>query len=404
MASNLPVLFILLWLLPDVVTLEAIVWVMLAFAAFWAIKSRMGGGVYRSALAQCRYFFPFIVYSGVSIFWSVYWEISFGRWLVLIVTTICGIYLGVRYPFRRIVRFLAIFNLFLLAFSGFYAFFYPDIGIMNYYNIQGAWRGIFWHKNHLGVMAAFSALTCMLETAIAYQSRDKRGMVLWSAISLLSILIVVQSDSVAAIMTVIAIFGLLALGLLWLNFKARLTRRNYAVLAALLGITLVVLFLRLDDIFGLFNRNTSLTGRIPMWNYLFSAYFSQRPFWGYGFNAFWYIESHQLAVQAAAGYPDPIIIADNGFIDILINTGVVGFLLFLLFYFDLWRRSLACAIQARDLNDMLPLMVMAFILLANISWSVLFENENFFMLIMVALLASFVKSGDGSGAEPPGRD
>jgi hypothetical protein len=35
-----------------------------------------------------------------------------------------------------------------------------------------------------------------------------------------------------------------------------------------------------------------------------------------------------------------------------------------------------------------PVILMAYTLLANISWSLLFENEGFFMLIMIAVLFS----------------
>ena len=107
---------------------------------------------------------------------------------------------------------------------------------------------------------------------------------------------------------------------------------------------------------------------------------------GYGFNAFWYIESHQVAVQQAAGYPDPIIIADNGFIDILINTGFVGLFLFLIFYFGLWWRSIAFASKAKDIIGVFPVILMSYTLVANITWSLIFENEGFFMLLMISVL------------------
>ena len=125
-----------------------------------------------------------------------------------------------------------------------------------------------------------------------------------------------------------------------------------------------------------------------MWTYLFNTYFSKHPLLGYGFNAFWYIDSHRVAMGLAAGYPDPIVIADNGFIDILINTGYVGLILFLVFYFGVWWRSIQYARKAKDINGIFPLILMSFTLLANISWSLIFENEGFFMLIMISVLFS----------------
>ena len=89
----------------------------------------------------------------------------------------------------------------------------------------------------------------------------------------------------------------------------------------------------------------------------------------------------------AAGYPDPIVIADNGFIDILVNTGYIGLILFLIFYFGAWWRSIKYAhAKAKDINGIFPLILMSYTLIANISWSLIFENESFFMLIMISVL------------------
>jgi O-antigen ligase len=123
-----------------------------------------------------------------------------------------------------------------------------------------------------------------------------------------------------------------------------------------------------------------------MWGYLFETYLSKRPFLGYGFNAFWYIDSYRVAIGKAAGYPDPIVIADNGFIDILINTGYIGLILFLIFYFGAWWRSIKYASKAKDINGLFPVILMTYTALANVSWSVMFENESFFMLVMLAVL------------------
>ncbi len=110
--------------------------------------------------------------------------------------------------------------------------------------------------------------------------------------------------------------------------------------------------------------------------------------WGYGFNAFWYIEPYRVEIGLAAGYPDPIVIADNGFIDILMNTGYVGVILFLLFYLGVWWRSVQYANKVGDINDFFPIILMSYTLIANISWSLIFENEGFFMLVMIAVLYS----------------
>lgn len=388
--SNISAFLNAIWLLPSIVMMQTAVWIILAAFAF--IRLRLVGEDIWLSLMGFWFFLPFLVYSGLSIFWSVAWVVSLGRWLVLVGTLICGIYLGSLYTFKEMLRFLALFSVFLLGICGFYIIFNPDIGIMNYHSIQGAWKGVFWHKNHMGIFAAFSVFLCLTEAVLAWQARRKGGLLAWASLCFTSFIFVVKSDSAAGLMISMAMFGLSALGLLWLRFKEKLTNRHYLAIAGLFAVAVILTFINLDGVFGLFNRNTTLTGRVPMWNYVFSAYFSERPYWGYGFNAFWYIASHRIDIQRVAGYPDQIIIADNGFIDILINTGVFGFLLFMIFYFYLWREAILSTINSRSILGITPLMIMGFILLANISWSMIFENESYFMLIMIAIFVGFIKN------------
>lgn len=387
--SNISAFLNAIWLLPSIVMMKTAAWIILAAFAF--IRLRLVGVNIWLSLMGSWFFLPFLVYSGLSVFWSVAWAVSMGRWLVLVGTLICGIYLGSLYTFREMLRFLALFSVFLLAICGFYIFFNPDIGIMNYHNIQGAWKGVFWHKNHMGIFAAFSVFLCLTEAVLAWQAGQKGGLLMWGSLCFTSLIFVVKSDSAAGLMISMAMFGLSALGLLWLRFKEKLTNRHYLVIGLFFAVVIILTFTNLDKVFELFNRNTTLTGRVPMWNYVFSAYFSERPYWGYGFNAFWYIASHRIDIQRVAGYPDQIIIADNGFIDILINTGVFGFLLFMIFYFYLWREAILRAINSRSILGITPLMIMGFILLANISWSMIFENESYFMLIMITIFVGFIK-------------
>jgi exopolysaccharide production protein ExoQ len=144
--------------------------------------------------------------------------------------------------------------------------------------------------------------------------------------------------------------------------------------------------LNMDRFFGIFNRNTTLTGRIPMWLYLYHTYIAHRPLGGYGFNAFWYLESHRVIMGLVAGYPDPIVISDNGFIDLLLNTGFVGIFLFSIFYLYTWWRSIKYAWKSDEISGFFPMIIMAFTLIANISWSLIYENESFFILLMFICL------------------
>jgi O-antigen ligase len=215
-------------------------------------------------------------------------------------------------------------------------------------------------------------------------SHDRAAWI-WAALYFFALLVVWKSESAAAYITVLILHALTVLLLGNLQFKASLHAWHYAVLALGLLAALAVVLGNLEFVFGVFNRNTSLTGRVPMWGHLFDLYISRRPLGGFGFSAFWYPVEHRITMQQMAGYPDPIVVADNGFLDLLLNTGYVGLALFLLFFASLWWRALRNAWYAAGVYELLPLIVLAFVLIANLTWSLLFENESFFMLIMIAL-------------------
>jgi exopolysaccharide production protein ExoQ len=373
------------WLVPTLVMVGTVFWLMLTMLAVWVLNKQNLIYKFIEHLKRNWIIFPFLIFGGLSIFWSVHREVSLYRWLTLVCTVITGAYIGLRYDIKEIIKLLSVFGVYILLLSSILVFFVPQLGIMNYYSIQGAWKGLYWHKNHMGLIATFINILFLIDVINSLQSKEK-SIFLWVLLYIFSLLFVYQTDSVAAYLTTIVLHGLVLLILALLRFREKIRRAHYLIFFIILLFISLILYINIDYFFGIFNRNTTLTGRIPMWTYLFDAYFSRQPLTGYGFNAFWYIRSHRVAVQQAAGYPDPIIIADNGFIDMLVNTGYIGIILFLVFYLGIWWRSIRYASKAKDIQGFFPLILMSYTLLANISWSLIFENEGFFMLIMIAIL------------------
>jgi O-antigen ligase len=401
--SNLSALIVILWLIPQFVFLESIIWLIAATFSLWILNRRNLTDKFLENLRRNWIILPFLVFSGLSIFWSVDWEISLYRWLILVFTIIAAAYIGLRYDIKKFVEVLSVFGIAILFVGLFFVIFLPEIGVMNYYSIQGAWKGLYWHKNHMGLIATFINILFLINILDSQQSKEKR-ILLWAPLYLFSLLFLYQSDSAAALIVTIFLHGIIFLALMLIKFRKKIHSYHYVILIIALIFASVILYMNIDYFFQLFNRNSTLTGRIPMWSHLFGTYFSQRPFGGYGFNAFWYVHSHRVAMQHAAGYPDPIVIADNGFIDILINTGYIGLFLFSIFYFGVWWRSIRYASQATGIYGIFPVILMSYTLLANISWSLIFENESFFMLIMITILfciSSRAVPGEANEAKLP---
>jgi O-antigen ligase len=401
--SNFLVFIVHLWLIPDFVLLTAISWLLLTALVLWTLHRQQLIPKFLEHLRKNWFLLPFLVFSGLSIVWSVFWQISFYRWLILLCTIVTGGYIGLRYDLKEIIRLMSVFGIFILFLGSILVFFVPRIGVMNYYSIQGAWKGVFWHKNHMGLMTTFINFLFLIN--VIYSQRIQRtASLFWGILYVYSLLFVYQTDSVAAYLTAIILHGLVALALLLLKFREKIRKTHVLIFIAVLLFASLILYFSIGSFFRMFNRDTTLTGRIPMWTYIFNTYLNERPLAGYGFNAFWYIDSHRLSTQQAAGYPGEIIIADNGFIDLLMNNGYAGLFLFLILYGGIWWRSIQYASKATNITGFFPAILMLYTLVANISWSLIFENESFFMLTMVAVLfcVSNGLSPNKTSAKSPG--
>ena len=385
-SSNFSAFIGLIWFIPRLVFVETILWLILATLSIWILSRHDLLSKFFMYIKENWFVLPFLIFSGFSIFWSVTWYISLSRWLILIFTIIVGGYIGLRYSIQEIIGLLSDYGIWILLLSAFLVFFMPIVGVQNYLNIiQGAWKGLYWHKNHMGLIASFISILFLINIFNSFRAKEKQKFA-WILLYVFSLLFVYQSDSVAAYITTLFLHGVIFLALIWLKFRKNIRYYHYLIILIVLIFVSLILYMNIDIFLGFFNRSTSLTGRIPMWTHLFNTYISKRPFLGYGLNAFWYPESTRIAVQQAVGWQDQVDIADNGFIDVLVNTGFIGLFLFLIFYFGTWWRSIRYAWIANDINGLFPVFLMSFTLIANVSFSLIFETESFFMLIMISVL------------------
>ena len=148
--------FILWELFPDTDRLsglawrEIIIWFLLLVLVFYILRKQ---GLLKSCfsiLSRRPILFIFVLYAIISIFWSVNWTGTLYRSLVLIFTSFVAVYLYQRYSLEEFIRTLFWLGVFFSIISFFLVIVYPFIGTDINPPYNGAWRGVFWHKNHLG--------------------------------------------------------------------------------------------------------------------------------------------------------------------------------------------------------------------------------------------------------------
>jgi O-antigen ligase len=361
---------------------EIALWILAAGLVVFLLKRHSLYKAYLNAWKKNGLIFLFIGLAFISLVWSVSPVASLFRALELLFTTLLGAYIGLRYNLRGLLNILFWFGTIVVLFCYTLALLYPGIGTMVNSPYYGAWNGIFWHRNHMGSIVAL--LNSIFLIRMILEIRDHKNIALLDGIFyLLSLVLIALSRSATALILLLGLNFLIALITVWLAFKARLRPLHYYLGAGVLVLCSILAFANINFILGLFNRDTSLTGRVPMWMYLIQNFISQRPWLGYGYGAMWTIESFRVQVQHAVGWPYPVLIGDNGFLDILLHLGMVGLIVFILILASMCFRTGKSAFHHLTIEGFFPFIVIIYALAANISFSLFLETESFVWLLMI---------------------
>ncbi len=365
---------------------EILVWLfLLLFIGYLIYKQNLWRDYFLSWKSQ-PFLIVFLLYAIISTLWSITWTGTLYRSLGLLFTTLAAAYLSWRYSLEEFMEILSWVGILFISASLYLVIMYPGVGTDINPPFNGAWRGIFWHKNHLGnIIPLFNMifLVQIFQPGTHFCSFKKIIAVVFY---LLALVLVYQAESASGyILTLIVHFGFLVFAM-WVRIHARLKPAHYWVALALLLVGVTFIASNLDFIFGLFNRGTTLTGRVPLWQYLIEQVYSKKPVFGYGFGSLWTLESFRLSTQAVVGWGYPVMIGDNGFIDILLNGGIFGLILFLVVYTRTWIASFRYSITRRTVASAFPFIFVIYTFFVNLSFSMFLETESFIWLICIFLL------------------
>lgn len=327
----------------------------------------------------------FIAIALLSLLWTVAFAATVYRAAVLLGSSLIGAYIGTRYSLEGILNILFRFGTILLIVCLAVALFIPLFGTMGWWPYNGAWRGIFWHKNQFGSIVALFNLVFLLGALNELPKKNSR-FITYLVFYVFSVVLIYLSKSVAGYLLCISLTGLSLLAFLWLNVRHRLGKNHYYGLLGLGLLSVLVFLLNMDFIFGLFNRDTSLTGRLPMWSYLLNDVVTNSPWVGHGFGALWSQSAFRIQVQHAVGWEFPVAIGDNGFLDILLHVGAIGLTAFLGVLGTLFIRAGKLIRLQPSIISFFPLLLAIFAVLANITFSLFLETEAFLWLVMIAAL------------------
>lgn len=325
---------------------------------------------------------PFVVYIFASVMWSIDAGHSLREAIAFLGITMFALYLTVRFRFETILNLLTISFALLAVGSLILGAVAPSLGIDQRSLHRGAWLGGFTHKNELGVSSAFGVLIFTLRAR--YAQTTFRSWLYWGAASLAFALVLLSTSSTSL---VVSIASLTLVTLLYF-LRGRRTLFVAFTLFAVVGATIgaLVLVSNLQQAADLLGKDLTLTGRTTLWSESIKDW-EERPWLGYGMDAFWIETSPEANNMRYRLYWD-IPHSHNGAIDLMLDLGVVGLVMGVGLYLYLLLSSLRFFQRSRSPLAVWPLLILLFILMINITETNFVKQKSLYWVLIV-MLANF---------------
>jgi len=259
----------------------------------------------------------FAVLAFISIAWSPDPVDAFRRSLLFSLTLLFGFYLAERYTPRE--------QMLLILFTGVAAVLTSLLVVVlapGYaYGYQGEWKGIFGHKNDLGIYIIF-----LISPAFFIRlKRSLLGIAMVCMVSLAAVLVIMSQSRTAWLLGFV--FGCYVCAYKLID---RFRRRDAMVLSATVmsvaGLLIAVALARYDAVLVLLGKSSDFSGRFQIWKAVALA-ISKHPFLGYGYGGFWsQSQGESMNVILAVGFP--LNHAHDGYLNLWLQLGLLGLALF----------------------------------------------------------------------------
>jgi O-antigen ligase len=316
--------------------------------------------------------------------WSQDPVLSERRAMPFALATIFALYLAVRHPLRRTLALLEIAFVLLAIGSAVLALGFPPLGLDASTGHHGDWQGVFTQKNACGRAMVFATAVVLAQGKVS-----RRGI---ASLTIFAIVLGMSGSRGAW-----AIEALLLSVAACHRVLCRCTRPSRLALAALiaiasagLGIAGKVYFPVLASLMG---RDPTLTGRTAIWRQVWIEIL-KRPWLGYGFSAFWR-GTKGASFEVVVALKFVLFHAHNGFLEIWLELGLAGLMLFILSYFRGWRRlwPLLLGEQGEDSNtgfaaSAWPVYLLILIAAYDFDENTLLSFNGLFWVLYVHALAS----------------
>jgi exopolysaccharide production protein ExoQ len=317
----------------------------------------------------------------VSCFWAAMPALVFRRSVAALGATLVGFAFAIRLLLEDQLRLMSWVFRIIAALSLACIVLLPRYGISDSLDGAGQWQGVFGHKNGLG---SFMALSILVEWYRPAGNRFSRVLKLL-ALFLSSILLFFSGS----------LTPLVALGaalLLTQGYKFSTQNLHVPLYAFALALILTIVFgatLLFSDserITSALGRSSDLTGRAEIWS-LVVPHILERPVYGYGFSGFWNGASPESA-QIDRVMGTMIMYSHNGYLEILLNLGVLGFILALICFATGLQRAVFRSKLGHSRLDLWPFALLTYVLFHNMGECTILAQDLEWSLCVASIVSA----------------
>ncbi|NPV51823.1 MAG: hypothetical protein HPY60_11620 [Candidatus Methanofastidiosum sp.] len=284
-----------------------------------------------------------LIYSLISVIWSRTPGISFRRWGREAVALIIALLLSSeKYPINTISSAFKKAIYLALPLSILLIKYYPSYG-RSYGRWSGdeRWEGIASQKNGLAMICAMAILflICSLGQDLKNWSQSSSRLPIFIDIFMVSLALYLMMGPRRTLVYSATSFLALTVGLIFLTFLKWSVKQMINIEKEIMILAVIIIAIGIFIPFSdkiptkslpkLLNRNETLTGRTEIWRALI-PYAKQNILLGHGFGGFW-----TTSLRNKIGSH-----AHNGYLDTILDLGLVGVLLSIIFILILLKKSL----------------------------------------------------------------
>jgi O-antigen ligase len=310
--------------------------------------------------------------------WSIDPQESLRAAVAIEAYTAFGLWLALRFDLSNQHRMVSGVLALVVAGSALVSVAAPSIGLMEEPH-AGAWQGLYFHKNAFGRVLALAVLACGLLAIAEPRARAWAGSATALALALFK---PVRSVGGAAALALAA--GPITLTA-WLRRLSPTARASAAItIAGLLTVAGALALVAAPKLLALVGRDVTLTRRTDIWSLVLPA-IGERPWLGFGIGAFWHVAPESEKIVKILHFSPGS--AHNGFFDLALELGIVGFTAFCLPFGLAFARSVRMALTERGAGALWPLAFLSWLVTSNLVEGALLRRGPLGWTIFVATAA-----------------